>query len=260
MDPSSIDSLTDDIMTDEEGTPLIMTGPTQVSRLKGLLKMISSQCSKNNNNNLRSYDYDFMTLIESQSILKKKRKRTRRNRSHSPATTIPYYQRRSFDDMATQHRYVCFFVIQGNTSNFYSNHTLSLRRRLSQEYHDVMTTFLVSLDSGSSLGRGGDEDDDEENTNETVDNFCQGTGFCYLPERKIPLLRSMLNISQVPSIVILNVTTGQKLSDEAMLAMEWNDSHTVINAWQKGQSGLTCMQKMMAILTFQGNSSPCTIQ
>jgi hypothetical protein len=103
-----------------------------------------------------------------------------------------------------------------------------------------MTTFLVPV--------GNETTSIEENL------FCHGTGFACLPP--LPMLLSILNISQVPSLVILDASSGQKLSRDAMIAVEWNDAHSVINAWQKGQSGLSLPQKLLAMATLQ---SDCVI-
>jgi hypothetical protein len=218
-------------MMDRERQGLIMTEETMLTRktprLTGLLRLISSQSTED----LRCFDYEPHVLTDSQNMLKNRR----RSRLGSPPI---HSQTASFEALATHHRYVCFFVIQGNASNFYSQHCLFLRQRLSQGFHDVMKTFLVCLGDDAA-----------------ADFFCHGTGFCHLPET--PLVRSLLNISQVPCVIIVNSTTGEKMSQDAMLAMEWNDAHRVINSWQRGQSGLTCTQKMMAVATFQ---SSCAIQ
>jgi hypothetical protein len=208
-------------MTEETG--LIRKLP----RLTGMLRLIKSQCT----GDICCFDYEHAVLIESQIFLQKRRRR-------SPGHPVVYSQTRSFEELATRHRYVCFMVIQGNASNFYSQHCLFLRKRLSQDFHDVMTTFLVSL---------GDE--------QAGGIFCRGTGFCHLPETLA--IRSLLNVSQVPYLAIVDTTTGEKMSQDAMLAMEWNDAHRVINSWQRGRSGLTCTQKMMAVATLQ---SSCVIQ
>ena len=115
-----------------------------------------------------------------------------------------------------------------------------LRKRLAEGYHDVMTIFVITL--------GNDTGSIDENL------FCQGTGFAYLPSS--PMLLSMLNIDQVPTLVILDTSSGQKLSRDSMIAVEWNDAHSVINSWQKGGSGLSLSQKVLAIVTLQ---SDCVI-
>jgi hypothetical protein len=66
-----------------------------------------------------------------------------------------------------------------------------------------------------------------------------------------------LNVTQVPSLVIIDSTTGRPLSTDAALAIEWNEPHRVINAWQRKSSGLSLSQKMFSVLTLQ--SDTCTI-
>lgn len=140
-----------------------------------------------------------------------------------------------FEELVCRHRYACFFFIQGNPSQFYSSHCLTLRKRLAEDYHDVMTIFLVVI---------GDYADPS-----TDDAFCQGTGFALLPST--PILLSVLNITQVPAAVVLDSGTGQKMSKDAMLAIEWSDPQSVINAWQRGKSGLDCTQKALAVASLQ---------
>ncbi len=194
--------------------------------MKGLLRLLSSQCP----DHVRSLEYDPSTLTESHTLLQ-----NRRRKKH---TTLPLWsQECSFQEYANRHRYVCFFVVQGHSSNYFSNHCLQLRKRLAEDYHDVMTTFLMNIgDKNSSC-------------DDTI--FCHGTGFAAIPAT--PLLLSMLNVNQVPTIIILDNATGQKISRDAMIAMEWNDAHSVINAWQKGKSGLSFAQKTIAVATLQSD-------
>lgn len=196
--------------------------------LKGLLRLISSQCQEE----VRAFEYDTSALAESHTLLQNRRRRR-------PGPTHLGSQLSSFEELVNCHRYVCFFVVQANASNFYSKHCLMLRKRLAEDYHDVMTTFLITA--------GG-----QESSNDNV--FCQGTGFATLPAS--PILFTMMNINHVPTVVILDTATGQSISRDAILAMEWNDPHCVINAWQRGKSGLDCMQKILAVATLQ---SDCVI-
>jgi hypothetical protein len=69
-----------------------------------------------------------------------------------------------------------------------------------------------------------------------------GTGFAALGST--PVLMSLLNVTQVPTIVIMDSDTDRPLSRESALAIEWNDPHDCFNkdgfnAWQAGGSGMT---------------------
>lgn len=195
-------------------------------RLKGILRLISSQYPQE----ILTFEHDPTLLAESQTNLQNRRRRKRPfNRQHPS-------QPSTFDELVNRYRYVCFFFVQGNPSHFYSIHCLTIRKRLAAEYHDVMTTFLVNV--GASASGPGDDS-----------IFCQGTGFAVLPPT--PVLLSMLNISQVPVAIVFETATGQRISRDAMLAMEWNDPQSVINAWQRGKSGLDCTQKALAIASLQ---------
>jgi hypothetical protein len=85
-------------------------------------------------------------------------------------------------------------------------------------------------------------------------SFMHGTGFAALGST--PVLMSLLNVTQVPTIVIIDSDTGRPLSRDSALAIEWNDPHDCLNAWQAGGSGLTACQKGFSLATFQ---SDCAI-
>ena len=178
---------------------------------------------------LLCFDYDHKILEDSHTILQSRRKR--RNFDSPPSRALP------FEHLVGLHRYVCFFFVQGSGS-YYSIHSLGLRRHLATHYHDSMTTFVVSLNDG--------EDGDGF--------FCQGTGFLVFPFS--PILMTLFNITQTPTIKIVDTATGRALTTDAGLAMEWNDPHYVINAWQRGRSGLSVGQKTLAMITCQ---SDCVI-
>ena len=203
----------------------------QPPRLKGILRLISSQYP----DPIPTYEHDATMLAESQTIMQNRRRKR-------PNSTLLPNQMATFEELVNRHRYACFFFIQGNPSRFYSSHCLKLRKRLSEDYHDVMATFLVTVGGNAA------------STDATGDVFCQGTGFSSLPST--PILLSLLNINQVPVAVVLEKATGHKISRDAMLAMEWNNPQSVINAWQRGKSGLDCTQKALAVASMQ---SDCTL-
>jgi hypothetical protein len=43
---------------------------------------------------------------------------------------------------------------------------------------------------------------------------------------------SLLNVTQLPTIVIIDSNTGRPLFRDSALAIEWNDPHDCLNAWQ----------------------------
>lgn len=188
--------------------------------------MLSSHCP----NELPVFCYNNDLLEETQTVLQKRRKR--RISEHPPSDMA------TFQELVCLHRYVCFFVIQGSRS-YYSAHSLSLRKRLATDYHDSMTTFIVSLN---------------EREEETENTFYQGTGFSSFPSSSV--LMTILNVTKVPTIVIVDTATGFPVSPDAGLAMEWNDAHYVLNAWQRKSSGLSWVQKLLAVVSCQ---SDCVI-
>jgi hypothetical protein len=213
-----------DLKMKEEDDTLI----AEIPRLKGLLKML------NFDDPLHFLHFDALQLNETQTILERRRKKVRNREMR--ATDDYSSDKFTFQQLVARNRFVCFFIVQGS-GNYHSIHTLNLRKKLAMDYHDSMTTFLISLDG-----------------KESDNSFCEGTGFAIFPF--FPMATRLLNVTQVPAIVVIDSTTGRPLSSDAALAVEWNDPHFVINAWQRKKSGLSCSQKAFSVLTFQ---STCTI-
>lgn len=203
-----------------------MTEPIpQVNPLKGYLRMLQVE------EPLSFYPFDGDRLQETQTRLERRKKSTAGNHSSSLMAI-----EKSFAQVLKEHRFVCFFIVQGNKRNFHSNHAMTLRKRLALKFHDLMTTLIVFCDNDSSQGE---------------PLFCQGTGFTSFPSS--PTLMSVLNITQVPSLIVLDTLTGRPIHSDAALALEWNDPHAVLDAWQQGQSGLSSTQKVTAVVTLQSN-------
>jgi hypothetical protein len=197
----------------------------ELPRLKGLLRMID--CA----DPLAHYDFNPQLLNETQKILERRRRTL-------DYDVTDHSEKLSFHQLVSRNRFVFFFIVQ-RSGKYHSSHALSLRLRLAAEYHDSISTFFVSLN-----------DDPDADT-----LFCQGTGFAIFPSS--PTMMTLLNVTQVPSLVIIDSTTGRPLSTDAALAIEWNEPHDVINAWQRKSSGLSMSQKIFSVLTCQ--SDACTI-
>ena len=175
----------------------------------------------------------------------------------------------SFATLVSQHRFVCFFVIQDDQGPYYSHHVLTLRHRLATEYHDCMTVFVVSLNHTPTTQRNNTDAIDEETTPLCNDNgkqhgtrqqqcctFMDGTGFIKLV-RDPSIVMTLLNVSQIPTLTIIDTVTGRPIPLNAALALEWNEPHNVLQAWHMGQSGLSISQQLLAIVSCQ--SHECTI-
>jgi hypothetical protein len=103
-------------------------------------------------------------------------------------------------------------------------------------------------------------EEDEEDFSSTNDNFCAGTGFTIFPSTvSTSTILAILNVSKIPSVVVIDTTTGRIVSRDAILAIEKNNSHTVINRWQSGKSGLSLGQSICAAVTCQSDAC-CAIQ
>lgn len=201
---------------------------TTSSRLKGYLRILQVE------EPLHFYPFDGDVLQESQTRLERRKKKNISNQNS--------YIQKSYVDLVSEHRFVCFFMVQGGGNFHYSPHTLTLRKTLALKFHNRMTIMVVFCGKDSG---------------EASSLFAQGTGFASVPSSST--LMSILNITQVPSLVILDTKDGRPISSDAGLALEWynrNDPQELLDAWVQQQSGLTPTQKVFSVLTLQSN---CTI-
>jgi hypothetical protein len=259
-----------------DGLVMNAAEPSSSVRLRGLLKLISNPIHPTAL--LRRYRFDADKLLHTHGLLLKPRrlqKKKEKSLIHQRPETF------SFQELASRHRFVCFFFVQWHPLHHYSQHTLKLRKLLANGYHDSMTTFVIMMgghdqsetagardiggienDGNDNAGNGGrrrrDKDEEAMDTPH-VDNFFffHGTGFAVFPSEQNDIVWNMLNISQLPSVIVNDTTTGRIVSADALLAIERNDPHFVINSWQQGKSGLSCLQRLLAAATCEGS---CHIQ
>jgi len=181
------------------------------------------------------------------------------------------------DNVISRHKFVAIFVVQGvaNASgNFcYSRHMLELRKILATDYHDVLTTLVLDVGNGSSHHNNSNNpmlpslgSDEETGDNGNDDDspphhhpFCIGTGFGLLPlsSTTTSTALALLNVTKIPSLIIVDAKSGRIVSRDAILAVERNDSHGVVNRWQAGKSGLTLFQQLVAAATCDCHHGPC---
>ena len=257
--------------------------------LRGLLKLLEGQIasplleSANANatneteTNVDCYRYHGPTLRESQKELQKRKRTSRKNKNAAEEEAdFPLLLQHSkhstnFDTAVRRHKFVAFFVVQGiqnvGGNPCYLAHTLNLRTILATDYHDVMTTFVLDLGGSGSGNISGSNamsmlpfgDGDEEAGEPQSDPFCKGTGFCLFPTTpfSVSTTLALLNISKIPSVVVLDSFTGRVVSSDAIISIERNDSHTVVNRWQSGRSGLSLWQQIGAVATCDCAHGPC---
>ena len=170
---------------------------SDMPRLKVILRMIQPHYP----DSLPVFDYNEQLLSETQITLKNRRKRRAESRM-SPSSHDS-----SFTDLTRRHRFVCFFVVQpAGSGSYYSSHDILLRKRLATGFHDSMTLFAVSLG-----------DHHHHLPQESSSSFLHGTGFAALPST--PVLMSLLNVTQVPTIVIIDSNTGRPISQDSALTL-----------------------------------------
>jgi hypothetical protein len=240
--------------------------------------------------NVDCYRYHGPTLRESQKELQKRKRTSRKNKNAAEVEAdVPLLLQHSkhstnFHTAVRRHKFVAFFVVQGiqnvGGNPCYSAHTLNLRTILATDYHDVMTTFVLDLGGNGSGSIGGsnamlpfgdcdDEEDggavaaardnDDNNAEPQSHPFSKGTGFCLFPTTpfSVSTTLALLNVSKIPSMVVLDSFTGKVVSRDAIISIERNDSHTVVNRWQSGRSGLSLWQQMGAVATCDCAHGPC---
>jgi hypothetical protein len=268
-----------------------MDNNTAPLRPRGVIQILANHFQQQNAT-LVNYEFDASLFQETQRtlLLRRRRKRTfsRRRPSNQDAGTsestdflyqaTPQERPLSFFDVLQQrdHRFVCFLVVQYAANALcHSQHSLAIRKLLALAYQDLLTTVVIMVgrpaqgqaqETSALLTRSGDSLDEEGGAggiSDVLDDniFCHGTGFSLLCMDHTSVLLSMLNVTQVPSVVVLDTVTGRQLGDTALLAMEHhaNNPHQVIQAWEQGKSGLSCCSKFLAMVTCQ-TSTPCVIQ
>eukprot|EP00536_Pseudo-nitzschia_multiseries_P015362 jgi/Psemu1/42227/gm1.42227_g len=199
------------------------------------------------------------------------------------STTLP------FATVVARKRFAAFFVVQGHekksasacatgSHHCYSAHTLALRKRLARDYHDVMGTFVLDLTApapGESFGgddelfEGYDCESNRRRFDSGSADFCRGTGFAVVPttsRNTSTLLMLLGGIQKVPFVVVVDTVTGRTLPKDAMLAIQTNDPHSVVQRWQHPRryycpSGLTpCQTLGKALLCGSEDYSCCVVQ
>jgi len=239
--------------------------------VRGLLKLLQGQINNDGSEPLVDiYRYHGPTLRESQKELQKKKRSTTKQEHNNDGESPLLIPKHSMDfkTIVRRHKFVAFFVVQGfrnvGGNAYYSAHTLNLRRILATDYHDVMTTFVLDLGGGGSSNNsaaaiGFDEETGGGSCDESSSSFCNGTGFCLFPTDGVSVstLLALLNVSKIPAVVVMDACSGRIMVKDAILAIERNDSHTVVNRWQSGRSGLSILQQLGAVATCDCSHGPC---
>ena len=75
-------------------------------------------------------------------------------------------------------------------------------------------------------------------------NFIRETGF-YTTRTNYQILHTVLGITQLPSIAVLN-PKGRKISSASHeeCTLEWNNHKTTVERWRQDRSGLDCTQQI----------------
>lgn len=206
----------------------------------------------------------------------------------------------SFSSIVNKHRFVCFFIVQGYhyckhtlnlrqilatdyhdvISTFVIDTVTCTTKPIILNYtnnnekgdgsiHSTMDDTIDNIENGNSDIISNNNHNCKENeevftdlSNDNDDSFCKGTGFAKFPlsHHNLSNVLALLNVTKIPSLVIIDTITGQTVSRDAILSIENNDCHTVINRWQMGKSGLSFTQQVCAHVTCQSEYSCCTIQ
>jgi hypothetical protein len=214
-------------------------------------------------------------------VVQGRSRRTGRGRKKSTTSCSSYYCTHTLNlrkVIATEyHDVMSTFVIDIGSTFYSSNNNSSVDNCASVDYNnDPLLPLSGDGDDNEEDGRldnnglvlYGDEETiindrhKEEDFSSNNNNFCAGTGFTVFPSTaSISTILAILNVSKIPSVVVIDTTTGRIVSRDAILAIEKNNSHTVINRWQSGKSGLSFGQSICAAVTCQSEDfSCCTIQ
>uniref|UniRef100_A0A7S0F6N2 Uncharacterized protein n=1 Tax=Craspedostauros australis TaxID=1486917 RepID=A0A7S0F6N2_9STRA len=227
-------------------------------RLVGIMRMIESQ----NVALLEHHALDEEYIRQSNTVLHNRRGKHRLENGQVPPSLV------AFLDHIGHRRFVCFLFVQEP----YSGHSLTLRRRVADDaFQQSVAVILVQNAKGGGLrSSAAQNSSNTSNSNDMENNsgagsaaanlspearaYRNGTGFAVM--RSSNILYTLLNVTYIPMIVVVDMRTGRPCSKDAGLALEWNTAGDVVRAWEKGRSGLTMAQKFLAVCTFQ---SECII-
>ena len=203
-------------------------------------------------------------------------RRKRRSSSSSSSTCFYYYSAHTLNLrklIATEyHDVMTTFVI--DTGNISSNNGVSGNIYSACSIDDV-ENGVIDVDVDVDNNNFENNFNDEAENDDEASHFCSGTGFAvyppptttttttttFLSSTTTATTLALLNVAKVPSVVVIDTSTGRVVSRDAILAIEKNDSHTVINRWQSGRSGLSCVQQFCAAMTCESEDvSCCAIQ
>jgi hypothetical protein len=224
---------------DEQSLSNCQSGPV----FRGLIQMIGNQLQREQSCYCIKYEFDASLLQETQRMLQLRRRRRRRKVESSSYSSpqqsdnqTPSCQPWSTDvttaAQAVQttssffellqrqgHRFVCFFVVQYANARCHSQHSLYIRKLLSLEYQDIVTTVVIMVgrpeqdvnlvenetdslfpsaaeecSSNLDVERGSTSNWRQNGICGDWDLFCLGTGFALLPNNNnsTSLILSML--------------------------------------------------------------------
>lgn len=86
--------------------------------------------------------------------------------------------------------------------------------------------------------------------NEQAESVCRGTGFYCLPfyhANRAAIIR-LLSVSMVPTVVVVNNSTGSRITDHGMQAIDMNRDGAV-EAWRSGGSGVALLGMAGCVLS-----------
>lgn len=217
---------------------------------RGVLRLL-----KNDASSYQKYPFDSELLKLSRTLLRPKcrRKRSSSSSSEATATTIPV---QNLEELISTKEFSIFFFYHPEQPH--SLHLRSVLAEFCDKYSDKL--FCVAF-------FGGESEDFEAQT-----LFVQGTGWLQLQlqlreddengTKTLSNLLSLLDITQIPSIVVVPNATGRPIVGQD-LAVAWNaatesSAVAMMERWREGCSGLTLSQTLLA-KTLGDSSSVCNI-
>ncbi|GKY99160.1 hypothetical protein MPSEU_000871500 [Mayamaea pseudoterrestris] len=215
-----------------------MQQPPPPRRVPGLLRFLPDQVT--------FYDHDAIAWTETTKRLRPgaRRKREQQQQDDSiPPRIIDLLDLVNGKDIV-----VLLFM------DLTQQHSLTIRKalfRLVEAHAQQVACIAIASESETSSSDAVNEDKVDSSTSnrvtQPIDACLCGSGFAYT--HLTPTLQACFNVTQLPSLVVLH--DGRRISgSHEELALEWNETDAVYDAWRRQTSALSVAQQVQASLLF----------
>mmetsp|Transcript_20505 Transcript_20505/g.31600 ORF Transcript_20505/g.31600 Transcript_20505/m.31600 type:complete len:240 (+) Transcript_20505:76-795(+) len=226
-----------------------------IIRRRGILSLVDDS--------IPHFHFDKGFLEETNVILKRHKKRTKPKTSgdeeeaSSSSGTVAVATNNTIEDYIPRYsEFTLFFFADASNIN-------SIRLR------NVVANFVNDCNSQKSICSSSNNKDNGQpattscmecicvpNSSYQIELFFKGTGFWCLPlnHKNRSAIIQLLSVSQVPTIIVVNNSTGRCVTKYGLEAIESHHEESssqeeLVQEWRKGLSGLSMIQTVTATAT-----------